>query len=247
MQENELIAKLKNLKEVKPSQEWVSLTKREILGLPSQAGAPSPVMTPARNVAVESVPAQPSFLAGVLSLLSNRKFAYAAIALMVVFIGASGAFGLKLYDDVRVANQAEANLLALKDNIQMFQEKSKALASFVEKEPGKVSQATKEIKSAAKKVADSVKKDPNLAKTFASEMIHNRTYLNIVGDEDLKQSIGDMYKAIAEPLIHELSAADLTQAQQESLAEIKKLYNEGNYAAAFEKILIFKINIERGD
>ena len=64
-----------------------------------------------------------------------------------------------------------------------------------------------------------------------------------MGSDQLKVSSDDLYKTIDEQIITDLSQVTLTQSQQESLKEIKDLYNKGEYSLALENIFMLQSSL----
>src|SRR6185436_17689888 len=185
MHEQEIISKLKTLKEIKPNTEWVVLQKRQILG---------------HTAPVVQQPVQRATFSHILSVFSLRPVVYGLVALMVVFIGASGVLEYKLSSDVRVANQSAANLLAMKDNIETLKANAQTLKNAVAtNNTVNETSAAQHIKSAAKNLAQAVQKNPQLARQVAIELNNNKTLLDVNGDAE----VHDMYKEVATALYND--------------------------------------------
>lgn len=230
MEEKELISKLQVLKEIKPNQEWVVLAKREILG------NPAPVMAnPVRKATFSSI----------LSVFSNRGLVYAAIALMVVFIGASGLLEYKLSNDVKVADKSAASLVALRNNIQALKMNAQTLSKAVEdKNDADATSAAQKVASVAKSLTQEVKNNPQLAREVAMELQSNKTLLDVNGQANVKAASDDLYKAlVTEELgVYNPNRANLTVDQQQKLDEANALYAKGEYENALETVLLINTN-----
>jgi len=239
MQEKELISKIQALKEIKPNQQWVSSVKTNILGAaPAQE-------TPARKG--DYVWTMP----GIISLIyGKRKLAYSFAVLLFVALGVYSFTNFYSLQQTQVANEnATASLLALQaelqDNMKAFKEKSVNLAEVVKRDQTeKIDGAIQEAKVAVETLTDSIKKDPNLAKTVASEISNTKTYLSVIDDEDLKESSDDLLKTIDEQLIYDLEKATLTPDQQKSVEGIVHLvYEKKQYADGLESILMLNAEL----
>ena len=54
----------------------------------------------------------------------------------------------------------------------------------------------KEIKEASRELTDAIKKDPQFAKDVALDINNNKTYLDVPGSDDLKETSYALYKEI---------------------------------------------------
>jgi|GEM_PF-6438242 len=223
MQEKELIAKFKTLQDIKPNQEWVAFAKRQILQ------NQTPVM---------SQPT-PGIFSNVLSLLATRKLAYAVIAVMVVFIGASGLLEYKLSNDVKVANQSAANLLALKSNIEALKADTESLKNAVASGENTATAAQK-VKKAAKDLAAAVHSNPSLARQVAVQLQQNKTLLDVNGDAEAQAASIELCEAVVTPLSKDLNdnKANLTESEQTKLDEANTIRATEDCPHALEAYLL---------
>lgn len=225
MTEQELISKLQSLKQIKPRENWVIFAKSQILN--------------------SSDTSHPAVKADYISALNNmfkmafsKKLAYSvAIFLFIIAVGMF-MFVLPKDPDVNIGKNSTASLVAIKDNVEEFKVKSKTLSDLVGHDSQGVILAIQEVKDVAQKLTEEIQKDPQLAKVVALEVNNNKTYLDIQGEEDLKQASNILYKTIDEQMIRDLDNATLTESQQESLQRAKALFNAGRYADTLEDILL---------
>src|SRR6266404_338826 len=98
MTNKELILKLQQLKQIKPSQDWASSVKMNIFEV---------------GTFVEK-PAFQWNLASILALFNQKKLAYAFAIFLFVFLGGISfiKYGFLQTGNIKVANQATANLAA---------------------------------------------------------------------------------------------------------------------------------------
>ncbi len=220
MTEQELISRLQSLKQIKPRENWVVFAKSKIF---------------------EVKPAKSSVFSEIMGSIFQRKVAYAFAAFLFVV---AGLFGFMNYGlptktiDIQVAKQSQENLVAIKSSVEDFKVKSKNLSQIAQSNPKDIKLALKEVKEAAAELTNAIKNDPTLAKEVALEINNNKTYLDIQGGGDLKETSDILYKTIDEQMIEDLEATTLTESQQEALSIAKGLYEEGKYSNALESILL---------
>lgn len=238
MTEKELISKLKELKQIKPKESWVFSLKTNIF-------ESNPVHSNGFKKA-EYAQITPNIISLVYG---KRKLAYSFAVLLFIFTGLYSFMNFYSLQQAKIANE---NLLMvqaeLTSNVKIFKEKSVNLAEVVKMDQmEKIDLAIEEAKIATENLTDSIKKEPSLAKTIASEISNNKTYLNVAGSEYLQETSNDLYKTIDEQLINDLKKATLTYDQQKSLEEIVYLYDKKEYADALESILMLNITLNASE
>ncbi len=234
MTDKELISKLQELRQIKPRKNWVVLTKNQILG-----GAVF------ENKKVFNAPTHREVLSNVLSLFFQRKLAYVLATFLFLAVGVFGFMKYVVPSDsnvnVKVAQQSSpADIIAIKSNVKDFKEKSKNFSQVAKFNPRDISSAVKEVKDAAQELTDAIKKDPQLAKEVALDINNNKTYLDVNGDSDLKDTLNDLYKTTVDTEFKDLEKTTLTPEQQSRAQEIKNSYDKGEYppVVALQNILI---------
>lgn len=224
MTDRELIFKLQLLKQIKPNQEWVVLTKRQLLGV---------------DVREAAQPTYREIFSRALGLVFKGKLAYAFAAFLLIF---SGAFVFTKYNlpsnEINIVKNSQAALGEVKNNIETLKVKSQSLAKVSNNKSQDVTLAVKEVNDAVKSLTDTIQKNPGLAKEVALELKNDGTLLSIDGGDDLKQTSDDLYKTIDEQMISDLEKTSLTESQQETFDEANSLYKQGKYSEALEKILL---------
>ena len=233
MTEKELISKLQGLKQIKPRKDWVFLVKSEIFK---------------NNFIENKVINKTSYsdvFSNIFSVIFQRKFAYALAVFLFIFIGISGFMKYNLPEDGKVTQQSPAVLAAIKNNVESFKAKSQNLADIAKNNPQDVSLAVKEVNDAARELINAVQKNPQLAKTIALDVNNNKTYLNIQGGDNLKETLDTLYKAsdilykaIDDPIIASIKETELTKDQQIEFDNILGLYDQGDYSGVLVRLLI---------
>jgi len=258
MTEKELIAKIKELKTIKPRNSWVVLNKTNILG-----------SDPVR----EQIPQKANYAGMFPALLSlvygQRKLAYSFAVLLFAFVSLRTIDVLnnpsinKTDSTASVLDSQEAVAFLVAGNdveteMKLIQEKSKVLAQVYPKPADGVSQnddsqqkkeQLKELKSIVSNVTEVIQKDPRLAKVAAGQINDSITYLNVIDSEDLQETSGAFVKTIVEGMFDYYKTVTLTPEKQEELTLIEKSYLDGEYTpnAALEAILILNANSESED
>lgn len=228
MEENQLISKIQLLKQIKPRKEWVVLVKRDII---------RDSFIDIRNH--KSVKYK-ELLSNIFNSFFQRKFAYAFSALLIIFLSISLLNNyIYLPKGEEISKESVAALVEVKDNVEVFKTSSRNLAEIATTKSDNVSLAISEVKNAALGLTDKIKKDPELAKSVALEINNNKTFLDVVEGDDLKESLHDLYKVTVDSMIESYDQTTLTSKQKEELERIKNnLFENGNYISALEDILL---------
>lgn len=236
MKDQELITKLLELKSIRPRKNWVVFAKSQIL----------------TNSFEFNYGAKHEFYKNLLLSIRNpflqKRLAYAFAVMMVAFIGLFGATSYLSVSNDNVSEQSSVSLMAgneIKSEVEDFKIKSQSLAQAVSAKSEDMSIVLQEVKDAAKSLTETIQKDPDLVKVIALEVNNNKAYLDISGEDGLKESSDALYKAIDNQMIEDLEKTTLTLAQQESLNRIKKLYEEERYSYALESILLLNKSMEK--
>lgn len=219
MNNQELINKIQGLKQIKPNQNWVSLTKAEVFN--------SPVV----------VPMQKTIFANVLNVFAQKRLAYAFAMLLVAMIGTVGYLSIPTKNgQVALKNEPSAQVLALRNNVAEFKAKSQILADLAQS--GNSYLVVNEVKEVARVLSSAIKQDPTLAREVALDINNNKTLLDIAGGNSVEE-VSDMYETIVVSLIADLHSRTLTQDQTKELERIQNyLDNNQDYATALRDILL---------
>lgn len=237
--ETELIKKIQKLREVKPSKNWVVLTKNQILG---------------EEFVPEASPKM-SFWG-----LFQYKYSFASLVIILVLLGtftfAQDALpGDFLYSLKKVGEKARVSFLPeeekphlqleyanekLESLVKVVQaQNTKKVAPIIEEYQANVSEAAKSLNKISKlDVGEIVQKtrkiEENKQKIEALGIIVGET-------EELNNALAQ----IVEGQIEDLKKASLSEKQEEFLLEIEEDYEEKNYSEALEKILFLSYPQER--
>ena len=237
MEEKELIGKIRGLRQIKPSQDWVALTKSQILG---------------EDKELSSLKKYTSlFLFPFLKL----KPVYAGLIIVFILVGLFGVSqnslpGDPLYSIKKITERAQTVFVAeedlprvqleladkrLEELARVAQEnRVKNLSSAINETKASISEANKNLAKASspaevKKIVDEIEE---------KAQVINQTLGVAFGEEEIGELRQNSDKLYAEYLISHLETRTLTEEQQEILEEAKELYEAGDYSGALEKILI---------
>ncbi len=225
--ENELIGKLRELRQIKPRNSWVSLTKTQILGEEPKFTF-FPYLKPAFAgfiaifvfIGIFSYDLVRNSLPGDL-LYSIRKVAHEGQA---VFISDEGkpAFQLKLAND-RLEDLTKAPVKNLAPTINEFQ--------------ANISEAAKNLAK-----SDAATSSPGVIKQIVEQTQKLKENMKIAASLGFTtgdiEATGELDKATAEYLIKYLDTLTLSEAQENILVEMQKLFGEKKYSEALELYLI---------
>ena len=236
MEEKEVIAKIKELKQIKPRENWVILAKQRIL----------------------EEEEKPSFfsldeLILGLRMVFRHKLAFASVLVLLVMIGTfgfaqksvpgdmlfsvkkAGEMGVSFFNtsrlerDFNITNKrlAELSRVAKENNVNNLapaineyqasvSETARAIQEEVKENPEATRGIVGEIRSLAQKTAE--------IESLGVEMPEN---------EELNTALADMLKA----QVRDLENRSLDKEDISTLEEIKADIEQGNYAEALEKLL----------
>jgi hypothetical protein len=241
MEDSNLIAKIKTLENIKPNQEWVVLTKRNILG--------------------RGVSYQPSFGSAIGHFVFQYKMAIAGLILVCMtggtLVASQGALpGQALYSVKRMTENGMAMLNGNNQeplaNLQLAAKRLAELNLVSQKKltqdvPAAVKEFAATKAAAHKQVLELAQKDPanaaKIVKAVGSQIQQidatERTVFADLGINDsasgsVDQNADSSDKAIVELLMQDSQKAALTSTQIQDLAYAQGLYNAGNYEGALE-------------
>ncbi len=233
MKEKELIAKLRKLRQIKPSQEWAILTKGQILGQEEKYENPATIVLSTFRMIF-------------------AKPAYAGLAVVFVFLGLFGTFafaqkslpGDKLYLMKKISERVQAVFVSEEDlpiaQLELTNKRLEELAKIAQENrvknlPSAINETRASISEANKNLAKA--SSPAEIKKIVDEIeekaqIISQTLGVAFGEtelEELKQSSDRLY---AEDLISVLGASTLSEEQEEVLIRMKELVEEEKYSEA---------------
>lgn len=233
MEDKFLIAKLQELRQIKPKKDWASFTKTQILGR-----EPGFALFPYFNIRFEFKPAFAGLIAVFIlftgfgytlvkhsipgdSLYAIRK-TYHETRVFFVSQEEKPAFQLKLAND-RLEDLAKAPVKNLAPTIIEFQANiSEAVRNLAQIEASASSSA------AIKKIVEETRKiEENKQRVESLGVV-------VEGTEELENALGK----IVENLIKDLEERTLDEERAEILVQMKELFEEKKYSEALETYLI---------
>ncbi|MDI6591338.1 MAG: DUF5667 domain-containing protein [Patescibacteria group bacterium] len=233
MTEAELVNKIRKLRQIKPSSDWVALTKSQILGEEPKVLF-FPFFKPAK--------------AGLISvLILFGLFAFSQNSL-------PGDF---LYPIKKITEKSQAVFVpeAEKPKVQLelTNKRLEELAEIAEtNQVRKLPAAVEEYQTNVSEAAKSLEKikEPEKAKEVVVEIKKleenkqkvEKVLATKIDSEKEGDSVQGLYKTPAEVLIEDLEKRTLSEEDQKILEEAKELYQAGKYSEALEKIWILSQN-----
>jgi len=247
MTEKQLIAKIKQLREIKPSQNWVCFAKEQILNEKSL------IYKKEDNFNF-------SFISFIKDLQRGERFvfqhkpAFAFLTVLLVLIGVFGFAensvpGNSLFILKKITEQSQSIFVAEKNQPQRnFELANKRLDDLTkiaqENSVANLAPAINEYQQTVSKAAESLAKaeKPDIKEISAviKELEKKEEAVKSLGieigeKEDLKNVLAD----IVGLEISDLEEKSLTEEQKELLIKIKQDYEQENYSQALEDILLF--------
>lgn len=234
MTEKELIGKIRELRQIRPSQDWVSLTKSQILGTSTGLSA-----------------SEESKLDNIISVFHVffLKPAYAGLISVFVLFGIFGISqnslpGDLLYPIKKITEKSQAVFVS-EDEKPVFQLKlANERLEDLTKAPAKnlapaISEFQVNVSEAAKKITKAKKADVKEIVKETKKLEENRQKVEALGivigeTEELDNALAQL----VEREIKDLEGRTLTEEQEDILAQAKEDYETGNYSDALIKILI---------
>src|SRR5687767_12310869 len=205
MTNQEVVQKLKSLKQIKPNQEWVILSKNNIL-------ANRPVVQPVKAEFV-------SVSGSIFQTLFSRKLAYSFAVLLIAFLG---VFGVMRYGVFNSGQSEKPVVLSqeVKTNLEKFKTNSKDLALVARTDPANASVIAGQVKEAAEALTEAVKKDPEIAREIALDVNNNKAYAEL--SSEVEEASNNLEKVLAEQLYqdYEENQDSLTDEQKDQLKGI---------------------------
>ncbi len=231
--QKQLIESLRQLKEIKPRQEWASLLKSQILETPSFAEATEGQANP---VTFASVISNFKF-----QISNSRRLAYALSVFMVLVVGIFGITKLLPSTEAPKQTASLTSPMVLSQEVAVLHSKINDLATASKTQaPESISPAVTEIKAKASELAKNLKNNPNQDPQTIKDIASSLKTLADVPGTDLTATadVKDLYQTVVQNQIDDLQKATLTDNQKKILTEIEDLNKQGDYSKALEKILL---------
>lgn len=230
--DKKLIGEIKKLSQIKPTKEWVSMTKSQILG--------------------QEADYQDSI--SIIRLLFSFKPAFAAISVFLLI----GAFGFAqnalpgdlLYSVKRITEKSQAAFVSTDEKpafqLKLANEKleglakapARNLAPTINEFQANISEATKNLSK-----IDASSSDPVAIKRIVEEtkkLKENKEKVEALGvviGGDETAGFNDALKSVAENLIADLQERSLTAEKENVFNQMKELFTQGKYTEVLEAYL----------
>ncbi len=255
MTEKQLIAKIRTLRQIEPSENWVVLTKERILGSPSQVLQ--------NKILEDKEEPRFTFMSFLKKLQKGEKFifqhkpVFATLLVGAVLIGLFGSVqksvpGDTLYSLKKIAEKSQAVFVSQEEqpnyDFEMVQKRLDDLVKVAQKNSVKnLAPAINEYQTNVSKVAENIAKEKDVKKV--KEMVLKMKELEpkeaeiksfgiaIGGNEELDKTYAQKIIEMLEPLVKDLENRSLTEQQQEALTELEKDLADRNYEEALIKLL----------
>jgi len=230
MTEKELIGKIRELRQIQPSKDWVSLTKSQILGKEDKYNN----------------------LISVFQILFSKP-AYAGLVVVFVLFGLFGFSqnslpGDLLYPIRQITERSQAVFVSEEElpkyNLEIANKRLDELNEIaqtnqVKKLAPAISEFQANISEAAKSLAKVKGQDVEKIVAQTKKLEENKKKVeNVLATKIETEEYDDALAQLVESQIKDLEERTLTEEQMKILAEAKELYQAGNFAEALEKILL---------
>lgn len=243
MTEKQLIAKIKQLKQIKPKEDWVYFTKNQILGK-----------------ALEPEKTKLSLVTFIREIQRGERFvfrhkpAFAFLTVLAIFIGLFGFTqnsvpGDSLFVLKKIAEQSQSVFISQKDqpkhDLEIANKRLDDLFKIAEEnEVANLASAINEYQETVSKAAESLAKadEPDIKEIAKAikELAEKEEIVKSLGIEiGEPEELNNVLASIVGAEIIELEDKELTLEQKEVLIKIKQDYEQGNYSQALENILLF--------
>jgi hypothetical protein len=237
MTEKDLVKKLNLLKEIKPEQDWVVLTKRQFI----------------REVRNPSLAEQ---ILEVFRIFPNLSFQYKPALVSLVCLGLlTGTFGLSQvalpgdpFYPIKKMTEKAGNFFVSKDNLpkvnlELANKRLDELTQVAKNNQVRnLAPAINEFQASISQVAKDLNDSPKLTKELVKgteKLKENREKVVAMGvavgeTEELNQVLSQL----VERELKDLESRSLTDAQAKLLQTAKEDYQAGNVSQALEKIIL---------
>ena len=234
MTEKELISKIRELRQIQPSKDWVSLTKIQILGKEDKYNN----------------------LISVFQILFSKP-AYAGLVVVFVLFGLFGFSqnslpGDLLYPIKKITERSQAVFVSEEElpkyNLEIANKRLEELNEIaqtnqVKKLAPAISEFQANISEAAKSLAKVKSQDVEKIVAQTKKLEENTKKVEEVLatkilSQETEESLISFYKTQAEMLINDLGNQTLTEEKEEILNQMKKLFEEEKYLETLELYFI---------
>lgn len=245
MTEKELIAKIRELRQIKPRSDWVLFTKSRILGK--------------EEIVRDRVSGDFSFIGFLREIQRGERFifqhkpVFATLLTLAVLFGLFGFSQNSLPGDIlfsikRITEKSQAVFISEKEqpkhNLEMVNKRLDDLTKVAESNSAKkLGPAINEFQASVSKAAKSLARaDSQTVKEIVLEVkkLEEKTeQIKSLGVEiGESEELDNALAKIVEREINDLEERTLTEKQSEILVQAKEDFEKGNYSSALEKILL---------
>ena len=242
MNTKELENTIKQLKEIKPNQEWVSLLKSQILNPAEQKQVIEVVEMPEKKVGIIDI---------ISGMIFQNKFAYATATLVFMVVGVFGFVNYTIPGDMFYPVKKIVEQTQSQTTLQIAYNRSEDLVKVVKE--NKIQNITPAITEFKASISDAVKnltnslsndnsKDSVVAVLEEVKKIQKNQKeletlgISISGTEEMSE-LDSVMAIIVEDQIADLELATLTEDQEQVLIDAKDLFEQKMYSESLEKIL----------
>ena len=247
MTEKQLISKIKQLKQIKPSENWVYFAKNQILN-------------DERRIFKKETGFNFSFVSFIKELQKGEMFvfqhkpAFAFLTVLLILIGVFGFAqssipGDSLFTLKKIAEQSQSIFVSEenqpKRNFELANKRLDDLTKIAqENSVDNLASAINEYQASVSKAAESLAKaeKPDIKEISAviKELEKKEEAIKSLGIEiGEKEELKNVLADIVALEISDLEEKSLTEEQKELLIKIKQNYEQGNYSQALEEIFLF--------
>ena len=239
MTEKKLISELKKFKEIKPNSDWVLFTKNQIIG--EEKTCVSLGLTQRVGLAWKELLRGEKFV-------FQHKLAFSSVLMLVILVGMFGFAqqsvpGDSLFTIKKLTEQSQGAFLVDKSayNFEMAEKRLDDLTKIAQSNsvdnlaPALI-EYNETVSKAAKEIAKSgsIEEIAKEVKKLQEKENEIRSYgIEIKENDDLNVALA----GLVERELNALKEKELTEEQQELLAEIEKDIENKDYSEALEKIL----------
>lgn len=243
--EKQLISKLQELRQIKPSNDWVVFTKEQVLG----EEKPVPGF---------------SFISFIREIQRGERFifqhkpAFASLLVLAILFGLFGFAqnsvpGDTLFSIRKITEKSQAVFISQEEqpnyDFEMVQKRLEDLVKIAQKNSVKnLAPAINEYQANVSKVAENIAKEKDVKKVkemvLKMKGLENKKAelksLGIVGieeNEELDKTYAQKIIEMLEFLVEDLENRSLTEQQQETLTELEKDLADRDYEEALIKLL----------
>lgn len=229
MNEEKLIEKLKELKEIKPNRDWVFLVKKELFK--------------------EELEHKLDW-ASIFTFFPRHKLAFATLTVIFVLVGVFGWAqnslpGEFFYPVKKVVEKAQINLSAQsqrsKLQLELANKRLSDIAKIIEtNQVTKLAQAVQEFQVTVSEAAHNLAaaKDAKEVIPEVQKLEENKRKIEALGVMvGEMEELENVLAQLTEREIEDLETRTLSEEQLELLAKAKEDYKSGNYSQALETIL----------